>query len=78
MSAQTRRPVSMVAVSTGIIAIHSDPDYGRMGPTRFYALCDDGTMWAYAAGGTASNVPKGWQQMETIPGTAAAALAATK
>ena len=71
MNQEIRRPVSMVAVATGVVAVHSDPDYGRQGPTRFYALCSDGTMWTCAVGGAKSGgVP--WTQMESIPGTPAA------
>jgi hypothetical protein len=75
MSKEIRRPVSMVAVTSGLVSVHSDPDYGRMGPTRFYALCSDGTMWTCATGGTVRATPAGWQQMESIPGTAATELA---
>jgi hypothetical protein len=73
MSSEIRRPVSMVAVPASIVTVHSDPDYGRQGPARFYALCSDGTMWSYALG--AARGAAGWQQMESIPGTPAAAPA---
>lgn len=72
MNDATRRPVSMVAVSSGIITVHSDPGYGRPGPTSFYALCSDGTMWAYVVGGSRVGKPV-WEQMDSIPGTPAAA-----
>jgi hypothetical protein len=71
MSKEIRKPVSMVAVASGVVNVHSDPDYGRQGPTRFYALCSDGSMWTCATGGAKSgSVP--WTQMEPIPGTIAA------
>jgi hypothetical protein len=75
MSREIRRPVSMVAVPTGVVTVHSDPNYGQQGPTRFYALCTDGSMWTCAAGGAKGGAAP-WTQLESIPGTPAAEGAA--